>query len=161
MARITNPHVALAHGLHGESGEAGKLPGCVHASDPDVGLTWQCVICELVTVYAWPAIDDHCDGYLKAYGDGVIDAVPLPPCPGCGAIACLNNSDVEYGLEMPHHYTRRALDEHLLKRPRLRGRFRVNAHLPHEKWQGKDFSHKPPSGRPPQHEKLGPEHTGL
>lgn len=152
--RITNPHVELEHGYRGQSGEPGKLPGHAHASDDD-GLVWQCAICELVTTYAWKDVDDTADWYLKLHGEGELDAIPLPPCPGCGAVPCLNHSNMEYGSDLPHHYTHRVVHEHLMTRPRLRGRFRVNHFEEHERYHGHDFSHLPPAKRPKHHRKIG------
>lgn len=162
MTRIRNPHVQVDGGYWGEAGPPGRLRGCVHASDEQAGLTWQCAVpsCEAVTTYSWEEIEATCELYLAEHGDGVLDAVPLPPCPACGAIPCLNNSNVEYGLEMPHHYTRRVLEEHVLVRPALRGRFAVNVHAEHERWQGVDFSHKPRGQRPARHERLAARHLG-
>ena len=152
--RIDNPHVAHV-GESRQSDADGKLLGCVHTVDSKDGLTWQCVGCELVTIYDWKAIDDQAELYLAAHGDGVLDAVPLPPCPACGLIPCLNNSDVEYGLDQPHHYTRRALDEHVLQRPKLKGRFAVNRHPEKDRFQGHDFSHLPKAKRPKHHRPVG------
>jgi hypothetical protein len=162
VTRIGNPHVKVDGGYWGEAGPPGRLRGCVHASDETIGLTWQCGVpsCETIATHTWEAIEDHCETYLQEHGDGVLDAVPLPPCPGCGAIWFMNNSDVEYGLEMPHHYTRRALDEHVLQRPKLKGRFAVNRHGDHERWQGLDFSHKAKKDRPAHHQKLAARHVG-
>lgn len=139
MSRFANPHAADGH-----------LPGAVHASCPKAGITWQCVTCDHVHTYPWREVDAYAHDMLEAYE--ILDSVPLPPCPQCGARPWINNADIVRGLDDPHHYTQRALDEHLLARPRLRGRFAVNeASLTDPKYQGTDFSHLPENERPDCH----------
>jgi len=147
-----NPHVAADT----ERGGPGHLPGCLHRSCPKAGVTWQCVSCDLIHTYPWKAIEGHAETYLEAYGDGVLDAIPLPPCPRCGALAFLNNADIFRGLDDPHHYTQRAIDEHILERPKLKGRFALNrASLGHDAiFQGEDFSHLPEKMRPDHHRRV-------
>jgi hypothetical protein len=158
-APIRNPHVDVDRGYWGDGGPAGVLKGTPHAAD-DAGLTHQCAVCELVTVYEWQLVDDYADHILNVMGDGEIDSIPLPPCPGCGALCYLNNSNVEYALERPHHYTIRIIREHILERPRLRGRFRINVIEDDRRFEGLDFSHKAKKDRPAHHQKLAAKHLG-
>lgn len=153
MTAFENPHVAADLGGYAPPG---TLPGCVHASCPVNGVTWQCVGCGLVATHSWPEIDKHAHAYLVAHGDGVLDSIPLPACPGCGALPFLNNADIVRGLDDPHHYTQRAIHEHILQRARLKGRFAVNrASQTDPLYQGTDFSHLPAHARPPEHRDPG------
>jgi hypothetical protein len=143
MKRITNPRVEADCPMAGEPGHA---PGHVHASCPTDGLTFQCVQCHEITTYPWDAIEAENEEHLRLFPHA--DTVRLPTCE-CGAQAFLNHSNVEYGLELPHHYTLKAVREHIA--PRLPA-LQLNRHAEHERFQGHDFSHLPAKERPPHHE---------
>jgi hypothetical protein len=151
MATLRNPHVDSDDPLVGPPGSA---PGHIHQVDDAAGVRFQCPVCDTVTDHGWTELEDV---QLKHFADYPEAAtIKLPPCPACGALAFLSVSDVEYGVELPHHYTARAVREMIVQRPRLRGKHRVDRHDPKQRFQGLDFSHLPAKDRPPQHRPVPP-----
>lgn len=151
MKRIENPHVGTDHGSSGLCGPAGSCPGHVHVCCPVDGVTYGCPVCGTVTTHAWRDVEDAALACLGHFPD--IDVVALPPCPDCGGLPFLNHSNVEYGLELPHHYTLAAV-KMMTARPRLRGKIAVNVIPDGERFCGADFSHLPADQRPSHH--VGP-----
>jgi hypothetical protein len=148
MTRIVNPHVDTDHGHGGLCAPAGECPGHVHVCCPVEGVTYQCVICKEINTYSWDEIDAINEQHLSFWKDGT-DAVRLPDCSSCGGQPFLNHSNVEYGVELPHHYTLAAVKV-MAQRPAFK-HLLLNHHADHERFQGEDFSHLPEHERPPHH----------
>ena len=156
MPKISSPHVAI----EGSGGGAGELRGHPHASSPVDGLTYQCagvhqgVVCGHVYQVAWDELDALNEPLLEREPS---ECVHLPDCPACGCSVHLVVHDIEYGIDLPHHYTMRMLREHVVTRPAFRKLRPYPAAAADGRFQGRDFSHLPKKDRPDWHQKVDVE----
>lgn len=148
MARDKNPAVDRHCPMSGPPGEArGHIHWADHASRR---LAHQCADCGAVNEHAYDEIAEHHHGLLELVGVDVA-TVAMPPCPACGAQAFYAHNDVEYGQELPHAFSGKAIRE-LVQKERLR--CHTDHHRPDERHQGRDFSHLPAKDRPKHHQRV-------
>lgn len=155
MKRIDHPHVAV----DGIGGPAGTLRGHIHRST-NQGVTFQCPMllgptghqhpCDHTYTATWAEID----AANADLAESPRDTVRFPPCPACGATTFFAYNDVEYGVDLPEHYTARVIREHATSRPAFAKLERFAASRIDGSHQGSDFSHLPAHQRPSHH--VGP-----
>lgn len=151
MGRITNPLVAI----DGVGGPAGNLYGHPHTSTL-VDVTYQCggVLqpsnerCAEIISLTWAEID--ADNRVRLEHEPAENLL-LPPCPKCGGVTQWSLNDVEYGVEVPEHYTMAILRTHAEPRPKLKLK-PYAASVVGGTHQGRDFSHLPETERPAHHQ---------